>query len=135
MSDKGIGDKLEKWWVKKLSAAEGSRARQTVASGAIFGDEDVNSDIHVSQCKATSLPAKTLSINMKEFDSVLDKARSEWRRDGRGMKVGILVQQRVDGQVIVSLDADDYLDLIKELSDYKRAIDDITNTMTEKGEY
>jgi hypothetical protein len=135
MSDRGIGDKLEKWWVKKLAEAEGGRARQTVASGAIFGDEDVCSDIHVSQCKATSLPAKTLSISLKEFDSVLSRARSEWRRDGRGMKVGILVQQRVDGQVIVSLDADDYLDLIKELSDYRQAIDEISNTVTEKGEY
>jgi hypothetical protein len=125
-----IGNDLEKSWARSLAKAEGGCSYQTVASGAIFNDEDVKSDMHICQCKATTLPKKTLSISMSEFDSTVALARKTWRKDGRGMKVGLVVQERADGRIIVSLDSEDYLGLIEELVEYRDLAADMSEVLS-----
>lgn len=119
-----IGNEFESRWRKRLAEVEG-RAHLTIASGSIFNDHDVRSSIHVCQCKSTTVPKRSVSIPLGEFDSLMQLARSEWRSDGIGRKIGLYVNELVDGRVLVTLDADIYLDIINELIDYRNELDEI----------
>ena len=124
-SDKGRS--FEKEWKKVLEEIEG-RARLTIASGSTFNDHDIDSGMHVCQCKyTTDVNKKSISINLEEFRSLIECARGKWRVDGTGLKVGIYVNGLPTGETLVTLLADDYLDLIQEIYDLRGIINDDTN--------
>lgn len=115
------GREFEKRWAKLLREVE-VRAYPTVASGATFGDHDVKSSAHISQCKSTDEPKKSVSINLKEFGSLVQCADRQWRDDGIGKKVPLYVNQLCNGYIMVTLPSSDYLDILRELADLREEI-------------
>jgi hypothetical protein len=110
------GREFETRWMRLLRDVEG-RAHLTVASGAVFGDHDVRSSMHICQCKSTTIPKKSISIPLDDYHSVLDCAAREWRADGAGTKIGLFVNELPTGEVLVTISGNNYLDLLKEHGD------------------
>ena len=116
MTPSDRGRDFESRWCKILLSVE-NRARPTVASGATFNDHDVRSSMHVCQCKSTTIPRKSISIPLDEYHSLQNCARGQWREDGVGTKIGLFVNELPTGEVLVTLNGDNYIDILKELRD------------------
>jgi len=117
-----MGLEFEKEVCKKLRKVE-RRAYTTIGSGAIFNDHDIKSSAHVCQCKATDQPMKSISISIKDIESLVQLANSSWRDDGIGTKIPLYINRTSGGDIYVTLPIEQYLDIFKEMMDYKEELE------------
>jgi len=107
---------LETYWAKRLGEVE-RWASPTIASGAIFGDEDVRSPRFLSQCKETT-KHKNLIIAKGDWDQLHAAALKERTPDGREYKVGLfVVESSYHGDIAVAMEHEDFLGLVEKLVD------------------
>lgn len=121
------GRDLEKDWARMLGKVE-RWANPTIASGAVFGDEDVRSDHYLSQCKSTST-SPNFNIKHKDWTQLHAAAISERTSDGRDYKVGLFVSENSNGEIAVTLTEEDFLAMVDTIRTLKNDLAMLSNVI------
>ena len=103
---------LEVLWSKMLGKVE-KYARTTVMSGAAFNDEDVKSPRFICQCK--DIDRKNIIIDHRDWKQLQSAALKSRTPDGRSYKIGLFISRNSSGDIVVSIDAQDFLGLLEEI--------------------
>lgn len=125
-----MAQELEELWAKMLGRIE-KWASPTVASGAIFNDEDVKSPRFISQCK--DYDKKNVNVSIKDWKQLQSAALKSRTPDGRGYKIGLFVNRNSDGDIFITIDAQDFLGLLEELLEYRKYLQNIHSRINING--
>lgn len=106
INKKQLGDALEYYVEERLKELE-PKTHRTIASGAIFGDQDVKTPTFLVQTKKRNTSGFTIS---KQVWEVLEEAAYT------DVKIPVLVTENIEGKKLLHMDFDEFVDYFKRVS-------------------
>lgn len=105
MNTKKIGDALEYYVEERFKELE-PKTYRTIASGAIFGDQDIKGPTFLIQTKKRNTEGFTIS--KKVWDELESAAYSD-------VKIPVLVTENIQGKKLLHIDVDEFIDWAKNI--------------------
>jgi len=110
---KNPGKELEEYIVSRLAEVDGW-AHTTIASGAIFNDEDGRTSNYLFQAKDTTKRSNFI-IPKADWDQLQSAALRERTPTG-DFRVGIFVNRNSHDQIVVTLDLEDFIGILERIN-------------------